>query len=39
LSEKKGKESLLEIDRVVTFGIDLNFYLQTILEKASFDFT
>ena len=33
LSEKKGKESLLEIDRVVTFGIDLNFYLQTILEK------
>lgn len=33
LAEKKGKESILEIDRVVSFGLDLGFYLQTILEK------
>jgi len=33
LSEKKGKESLLEINKIVTFGLDLSFYLQSILEK------
>jgi len=33
LADRKGKEALLEIDKIITFDVNLDFYLQTILEK------
>jgi len=36
LADRKGKEALLEIDKIVSFDLNLDFYLQTILEKLRF---
>ena len=32
LFDKKDKEALLEIDKIVSFGSDLDFYIQSLLE-------
>ncbi len=36
LADKEVKKALLEIDKVVSFGADLSFYLQDVLEKLRF---